>query len=147
MTDRECRGWESERGRVEPRDEAASRPVRGERRLGGASRARTGGLQSATLALSQLSYSPELVLRRPVYPTFLVVLGWRKPQIERAALGNHRDRNEVRPSPSLGECNYSRGNSYSIPLFRHSAIHVTSNDPSDSSARLRQLVNRTFHMC
>src|SRR3954462_9546893 len=70
-----------------------SRP--GGRLWSGASRARTGDLSAASRTLSQLSYSPKLVVAGPVYPKSLVVLGGREPQIERGTTGCHRDRQQI----------------------------------------------------
>ena len=60
------RSWWTAFLRVRRRDE----PGRGLARasVGGASRARTGDLRAASATLSQLSYSPELVVARPILP-------------------------------------------------------------------------------
>src|SRR5829696_5690143 len=63
--------------------------------VNGASRARTGDLLHAMQALSQLSYSPELVLRGPVYTEPLIVLGWSEPEGYGPSACDERDRKQV----------------------------------------------------
>src|SRR3954466_5706347 len=61
----------------------------------GASRARTGDLVTASHALSQLSYSPELVLDGPVYPVGLIVSRGRDAELDAEAPDDHRRRQVV----------------------------------------------------
>lgn len=63
----------------------------------GASRARTGDLLGATQTLSQLSYSPELVLGRHGNSTTLSVSRRHEPEVHGSATIEMACRNEVTP--------------------------------------------------
>src|SRR6185437_9772989 len=68
----------------------------------GPSRARTGGLQSATLTLSQLSYGPvggkssgEFVVPRPIDQSLLVVARGRQTKLDGTAVHRQREWQQV----------------------------------------------------
>src|SRR5438034_371325 len=63
----------------------------------GASRARTGDLGAASAALSQLSYSPKLVLADPVYRLFLAIPAGRQAKVNPSSAGRDADWYEVAP--------------------------------------------------
>ena len=63
--------------------------------MNGASRARTDDLRAASATLSQLSYSPKLVITSPVYKGSLIVFARRNPQINRSGVVHKTYRQKV----------------------------------------------------